>query len=306
VALVATAFTWPLLFVGGLVTTYRFGMAVPDWPTTFGANMFLYDMADASRAVLVEHGHRLYGAAVGLGCIILALWFTAVGRDRRLTALAWLALAAVIVQGLLGGLRVLRNSTDLALVHGCFAQAFFGLMVAICVLTGRTWACGPGAGTDPAYLRRRALWTLGLVYAQVVVGAILRHRGAGPMLGPLRLNLAIHATLGLAVWGHAVALAIRVLGRRAALPALAPSAWAMLAVATIQIGLGVASWWVLRPFDGIPRDVEPYAALIRTGHQANGALLLAASVVLLLRSVRAFGPAPVAKPMPELALEAVG
>ena len=65
VALLATAFTWPLLFVGGLVTTYRVGMAVPDWPTTFGINMFLYDFRNVAWGVFVEHGHRLYGAAVG-------------------------------------------------------------------------------------------------------------------------------------------------------------------------------------------------------------------------------------------------
>ena len=80
-ALLATIFTWPLLFVGGLVTTYKVGMAVPDWPTTFGMNMFLYDMTQASWAVFGEHTHRLYGAAVGLFTILLMLdfWFF----DRR-------------------------------------------------------------------------------------------------------------------------------------------------------------------------------------------------------------------------------
>src|SRR5947209_4389501 len=74
-ALFATIFTWPLLFVGGLVTTYKVGMAVPDWPTTFGMNMFLYDMTQASWAVFGEHTHRLYGAAVGFFTLLLMLDF---------------------------------------------------------------------------------------------------------------------------------------------------------------------------------------------------------------------------------------
>ena len=69
VAVVAAVFTWPLIFVGGLVTTYRVGMAVPDWPTTFGMNMFLFRFWEAAWGVFIEHGHRLYGAAVGLATI---------------------------------------------------------------------------------------------------------------------------------------------------------------------------------------------------------------------------------------------
>src|SRR5260370_24470275 len=84
VAVFAAIFTWPLLFVGGLVTTYKVGMAVPDWPTTFGMNMFLYDMTQASWAVFGEHTHRLYGAAVGLFTILLMLDFWLF--DRR----AWI------------------------------------------------------------------------------------------------------------------------------------------------------------------------------------------------------------------------
>src|SRR5271154_5047922 len=74
-ALFAAIFPWPLLFVGGLVTTYKVGMAVPDWPTTFGMNMFLYDFFQASWAVFGEHTHRLYGAAVGLSTLLLAVDF---------------------------------------------------------------------------------------------------------------------------------------------------------------------------------------------------------------------------------------
>src|SRR6185437_16599598 len=81
VALFAAVFTLPLLFVGGSVTTYRLGLAVPDWPTTFQVNMFLYDFWNAPFGVRVEHTHRLYGAAVGLATIALMVWFLV--ADRR-------------------------------------------------------------------------------------------------------------------------------------------------------------------------------------------------------------------------------
>ncbi len=78
-ALLAAALTWPLLMVGGTVTVYRVGMAVYDWPTTFGVNMFVYNMFEASWGVFAEHAHRLYASVVGLSCILLACWYT-VGR----------------------------------------------------------------------------------------------------------------------------------------------------------------------------------------------------------------------------------
>jgi heme a synthase len=282
VAVVAAAFTWPLLFVGGLVTTYRVGMAVPDWPTTFGINMFLYNFRDAAWGVFIEHGHRLYGAAVGLATIVLAVGFTLAERRRGMKVLGWVALLAVIGQGVLGGYRVRLNSTPLAAVHGCSAQAFFALMVALCVLTGRDWIAAGDPRPDPDHLRRRSLVTLGLICGQVVVGALLRHFGMG---------LAVHAVLAVAVWGHAAMLVWRVERSRALVPELVPSGRAMALTVSVQVALGVVAWWMLRPFDGIPRAVTTPQALIRTAHLANGALLLAAGVILALRSFRHLVPA---------------
>src|SRR5271166_5920276 len=115
-AWLAAVFTLPLLFVGGSVTTYRVGMAVPDWPTTFGMNMFLYDFWNAPFGVRVEHAHRLYGAAVGIATLTLCVWFLVGKRRSSLRVLGVLALLAVIGQGLLGGSRVTQNSTVLAAV----------------------------------------------------------------------------------------------------------------------------------------------------------------------------------------------
>src|SRR3954454_18693325 len=96
VAVFAAAFTWPLIFVGGSVTTYRVGLAVPDWPTAFHINIFLYDFWNAPFGVRVEHAHRLYGAAVGMATIVLAGWFLAAKRRRTMKVLGVVALLAVI------------------------------------------------------------------------------------------------------------------------------------------------------------------------------------------------------------------
>jgi cytochrome c oxidase assembly protein subunit 15 len=277
-ALLGTAFTWPLLFVGGLVTTYRVGMAVPDWPTTFGMNMFLYDMTRASWAVFGEHTHRLYGAAVGVFVILLMLDLLAFDRRPWMRWLGVLALVAVIGQGVLGGYRVRLNSTLLAAIHGTSAQAFFGLMVGLCVLTGRGWFQPsrpvPGAGK----LRRQSVAMLGLVYGQVAIGAWLRHYGD--------VNaLVVHSIIAVLVLGHGSAMISRILREGDRWPELVPSARAMAVLLTLQILLGVGAWWLLRPYDGIARSVTTPAALIRTGHQANAGLLLASAVVLAMRAV---------------------
>src|SRR6516165_10287301 len=125
IALAAAVCTLPLLYVGGSVTTYRVGLAVPDWPTTFGINMFLYDFWNAPFGVRVEHTHRLYGAAVGLFTILLAGWLLVHDRRRWMKAMGVLALVSVIVQGVLGGTRVTQLSTTLAAIHGVTGQLFF-------------------------------------------------------------------------------------------------------------------------------------------------------------------------------------
>jgi len=136
------AVTFPLIWVGGLVTTYDAGMAVPDWPGTYGYNLLLYPVETWIAGpwdLFIEHGHRLLGVVAGMLNIALVL---AVFRwDRRV----WMryfslgALAAVILQGCLGGFRVLLDDRQLAMLHGCAGPAFFAVCVALCVVTSRTW-----------------------------------------------------------------------------------------------------------------------------------------------------------------------
>ncbi len=276
-ALFATIFTWPLLFVGGLVTTYKVGMAVPDWPTTFGMNMFLYDFFKAPWGVFGEHTHRLYGAAVGLFTLLLMLDLWLFDRRGWIKWLGVAALLAVIAQGVLGGKRVNWNSTLLAAFHGCFGQAFFGFMVALCVLTGRGWFTKARQVVDARKYRSLTASGLGLIFAQVIVGAWLRH------FGDYRA-LLVHSFLAFLVFGHLLAVVIRVERHRREVPELVPSARALGIFLVLQIVLGIGAWWLLRPYDGIAHPVTLLAALVRTGHQANAGLLLASAVVLTLRA----------------------
>jgi heme a synthase len=279
IALGAAVLTLPLLYVGGSVTTYRVGLAVPDWPTTFGINMFLYEFWNAPFGVRIEHTHRLYGAVVGLLTVLLAGWFLAFERRKWMKGLGVLALAAVIVQGVLGGTRVTEVSTFLAAVHGCMGQAFFGLMVALCVWTGRDWQSDAARCVDTGRLRPFAFLVLALVASQIVLGSWLRHYGTLP-------GLFSHAVFAMLVWMAALVLWSRVERRREGSRALVPAARALGIASTLQILLGVLSLVYLLPLDGTPRAVSFYQAVARTGHQTNGALLLAASVVLSLRAVR--------------------
>ena len=143
VAVVAAVFTWPLIFVGGLVTTYRVGMAVPDWPTTFGMNMFLFRFWEAAWGVFIEHGHRLYGAAVGLATLVLAVWFVAADRRASMKALGVARAPGGDRPGGPGGLPGPAQLDDPGGRARRTAQAFFALMVALCVLTGRGWSTPP-------------------------------------------------------------------------------------------------------------------------------------------------------------------
>ena len=292
IALCAAVFTLPLLYVGGSVTTYRVGLAVPDWPQTFGINMFLYDFWNAPFGVRIEHTHRLYGAAVGMATLLLAAWFLVFERRRWMKGLGLLAVVAVIVQGVLGGTRVTQVSTVLAAVHGVVGQAFFALMVVLCVLTGRGWREQTRRAADVDRLRPRALFLLGLVAAQIALGSWLRHYGT-------RAALVVHGALAMAVWAHVLLFFRKVKRGQGSSTGLIPASIAAAVASTLQIVLGIVAMVYLLPFDGIPRPVSFYQAVVRTGHQTNGALLLAAAVVLVLRAFRLLAETQ-ASPMPDL------
>jgi cytochrome c oxidase assembly protein subunit 15 len=287
--LLTTALTWPLLLVGGSVTVYRVGMAVPDWPTTFGMNMFLYNFLNSPFGVQLEHTHRLVGAAVGFLCIAVAAGF--LWRERRgwLKALAVVALVAVIGQGVLGGFRVRWNSRDLAFFHGCTAEAFFALMVAFCVFAGRGWVAPVAPAADGQRLRRKTLTVAAMVFAQIVLGAWVRHYGDGR-------GVLVHGLFATTVLGHVLGVGIRVRRVRGDVPALVPAARALVGLAVAQLAIGLLATLLLWPFDGVARTVWPSQAAVRVLHQGLGALLLAASIVLALRARRGLAAIPAPSP----------
>jgi len=278
-AVCAAAFTLPLLYVGGTVTTYRVGLAVPDWPTTFGENMFLYDFWNAPFGVRVEHMHRVYGAAVGLATIVLCVWLLAFEPRRWLRGLGVLALCAVVLQGILGGTRVTRVSTLLAAIHGISGQAFFGLMVALCVFTSRKWYIERRGADRPGDLRAVSTTILSLVALQIALGSWSRHFG-------MVSTIAAHSLVAAVILAASVIALVRIERNRQAFMPLAASARMLAALTALQSLLGAIALLGLLPLDGTPRPTTFLQAVVRTSHQTEGALILAASVVLCLRAFR--------------------
>src|SRR4026207_881019 len=128
-----------LICSGGMVTSKNVGLAVPDWPTTFGYNMFLFPISKWVGGILFEHTHRLMGSLVGFLTIILAVWLW-LREDRRwIRSLGVIAVVGVILQGILGGLRVTMMKDQIGIFHACVAQAFLGLLVFIALVTTKFW-----------------------------------------------------------------------------------------------------------------------------------------------------------------------
>src|SRR6267142_4596341 len=135
-----TAFATLLLICsGGMVTSKGVGLAVPDWPTTFGYNMFLFPVSKWIGGVLFEHTHRLIASTVGFFTIILAIWLWRTEDRVAVKTLGLIAVAGVILQGILGGLRVTMMKDQIGSFHACLAQAFLGLIVLIAIVTTNPW-----------------------------------------------------------------------------------------------------------------------------------------------------------------------
>lgn len=283
----------PLLVIGGLVTSTDSGMAVPDWPNTYGSNMFLYPLGPRSDAgTYLEHFHRLFGSLIGLMTVVLAVWVWIADRRRWVCVLAGVALGLVIVQGVIGGGRVLMGSTDaasdnraMAMLHGVLAQVVFGVIVALAAALSPLFKSDVRFPPNAAQRRFKAFAT-GFTHAlilQLVFGAMYRH---------LRSNHALWTHAGfslvvvlLALFAGFAAMALArpaEEGRPAPLgnePGAADLActlgrigWGMVIIVGLQFVLGWAAFFV----GGDHRTAaSPFEAIIRTAHQANGAALIA-------------------------------
>jgi cytochrome c oxidase assembly protein subunit 15 len=263
------AATLVLVVAGGLVTNTGSALAVPDWPTSFGYNMFTYPWSAMVGGIFYEHSHRLLGSLVGLLTLALAAALWPLGGTLR--TLGLVAVGVVIVQGILGGLRVVLLEFRLAVLHGCLAQAYFALVVAIGVLTSPRARIPSSALGDDTVLRPLTVAVAALVYVQIVFGALLTH-----------LSLVeLHLVGAFAVFALAPMVTARVRRTRDAIGA--PLAITLLALLGIQLVLGVGAYLGRFTSVALPGGTTMGLALPVT-HRAVGSLLLGVAVTLALRT----------------------
>lgn len=280
----------PLFVFGGSVTTLGAGMAVTGWWNAEGSFMpfFPLDKWFRDLGTIVEHSHRQFGLVLGLLMIaaVVVTWL----RDERPSA-RWLvsaALVAICLQGLLGGLRVLHNSPELAAVHGVCSQTVIALMAAAWVHQSERWhASRAFEHADAARLRRLAWITAGVVFVQIALGAWYRHALRTGLEGNLVLRLSIHAVGALAVLGHAFPLAKRLRAAAADAPEgpFAALAKALVVIVVAQTVLGLVAWMLANP-----ANVDFLQWLVAIAHVLGGSLLLAWSVAAAMWAGRTRAP----------------
>jgi len=294
--------TFPLIWVGGLVTTYDAGMAVPDWPSTYGYNLFLYPWTTwvfGPFKLFVEHGHRLLASLAGM--LTIGLVVSTCFQEKRIWVrkAAFGALALVLVQGILGGARVLLDERVLAMLHGCIGPAYFAYCVALAVMTSGFWREGLiHIGSPDTRFVRLSLMTAAIIYLQLVLGARIRHMGAEESPNAFRITVLFHVAVAIAVAAHTFILAARSWKKHIPQYMRLPATAAGVLV-VVQIGLGLAVWLLKYgwPF-GLNERFQFAATTIVQGsllqamttntHVVLGSLILAFSVVCAVRSCRFF------------------
>lgn len=298
-----------LIFMGALVTSNDAGLAVPDWPTTYGENMFLFPPSKWIGGIFYEHVHRLIASGVGLLTVILTVWTALVDHRPAVRRLTFAALAIVICQGGLGGLTVLMRLPDaVSTAHGVLGQTFFIVSLIIAFLHSREYA--QALKSPLTYNRRVFGWACGAVaavYLQLIIGAWMRHTSSGlavldfPQMGGSWLPLPLDSvTTGANTLRAAIHLppvgasqvvyhllhrfgalaVVAIVG--AMIAAAAPmgglvrkTAWRVGIVLCVQFGLGVAAVLSVR------------SPLITSLHVLIGAVLLAMTVLTALRILTA-------------------
>jgi cytochrome c oxidase assembly protein subunit 15 len=301
-AVFTAIFTWLAVISGGSVTSRNAGMAVPDWPSSFGYNMFLFPVSKWVGPIFYEHSHRLMASTVGLLLIALVIGLLIAEPRRWVKVLGFCAVGSVCLQGVIGGLRVVLNESQIGILHGILAQSLLVLICLIATVTSRGFVQGtwrPAANVSTG--RWLALGLVALVFAQLVVAATMRHAHAGlsipdfpaaygrilPDTGPAAME-AINAqrvikgepltTPGL-IWlqmtHRFIAFGILILAlviawkiRRNAARGLSGL---ILAMIVVQITLGICTVWYDKPAD------------VATAHMALGALTLIATALLAFR-----------------------
>ncbi len=280
---VAVAATALLLAAGGIVTSAEAGMAVHDWPTSFGYNMFLYPFSRMTGGIYYEHAHRLMGFLVGLTTLVMAVLLTRTERRGWIRNLAWVAVLAVVVQAVLGGLRVTDRSLTLAMVHGILAQLFFSTLVALAAFNSSLWK-GERPGSGRLGVRGDRIFSgivILLIVVQLVLGAAQRH---------FQQVLLLHILMGLAVVAPTcLHLGFRTWGANPGQPLFRRLGLVLVGLIGVQLLLGFGAYLATR---GATAGTLPEAAdlIVSTLHQWTGAVLLALAVSIFCWNHRLLWP----------------
>lgn len=283
--------TLVLVAAGGMVTSTESGLSVPDWPTTYGYSMFSFPFSKMVGGIFYEHGHRLIASAVGFLTIGLVVFQGRVEPRRGARVLGWAALGAVILQGVLGGVTVLLFLPPaVSIAHAGLAQLFFILTVALALVTSASWLEPARPPVDDPVLRRRAIVLTCLVYAQILIGATMRHLEAGlaipdfplafghllpPMWTPAIAIHFAHRVGALVVTAWLLYTGVAVVRRYPAHPELTRVVWLLFALVVVQITLGALVVLTAK---------QP---IINTAHVATGAVFFGTSGVLAVRLAQA-------------------
>ena len=278
-AVVLAVFVFVLIIAGALVTSNNAGLAVPDWPTSFGS---LYKIPPMVGGIKYEHGHRMLAEFVGLLTIVMCIYTFRVERRAWMRKLSLAAIGTVIAQGVLGGITVLYFLPwYISSAHAALGQTFFSIAVLMAMFTSRAWVEGAASssGDEQTTSATRALTLVAVtaVYLQLFFGAGFRHSGI--TIFPHMANAVL--TTAILLW-----TAIRVLvahGRTREMRT--PAVW-VLGLLLVQLGLGFAAY-LTRVIWG--KDaVQPLPSMVYTtvAHVAVGALLLAGTFVLAVQAHR--------------------
>jgi cytochrome c oxidase assembly protein subunit 15 len=295
-AVICAIATFILIFVGGLVTSTGSALAVPDWPLAYGRLV-----PKLVGGVRFEYGHRVVAGVVVMLTIVLATWIAMVERRSWVRKTAFAAAGVIVLQAILGGITVLYLlPLPVAVAHAGTAQALFCLMVAIVLFTNPNFGTGAPLEDDGGYppVTTLATITTAIIYIQILIGAVMRHLGAGLAIPDFPTSfghwMPPFFSLAIAVnFAHrcgAVVVSIFVLWTVARVftgyrdrPALTHPALLLLALLLMQVTLGAMTIWSGR------------AVLPTTAHVAIGAAVLATSLALTIRIRALRGLASVAE-----------
>lgn len=270
--------TFFLLVAGALVTSNDAGLAVPDWPLSYGSLL-----PPMTGGILYEHGHRLIAGFVSLLTLVLALWTWRREPRRWVRRLALGAFGLILVQALLGGITVLFYlPAPISTAHAAAAQLYFCTIVSLILVTGAWWQSDLPALADSAAPSLRSIAGLAAlaIFLQLILGAAFRHNGFGIL--PHVFGAGVVTTM--VAWTVTI-----VFCRYRHLAPLRRTAKLLAALLATQLALGIAAYWAVLYQSQLPQPY-PLPVAITVAHVVTGALTLAAAVWLELVAFRVFGP----------------